>query len=89
MKLSKNQIVVNAVEPGSDMDWLEGPNESSQQPAKQEQTNPMDINDAFTMIAIESFEPTPKLNPEQTPPSTTEKQKGHKFLSKKKQGKRK
>ena len=88
MKLSNHPIVVNAVEPVSDMDWLEGPNESSQQPAKQDQTNPMDINDAFTMIAIESFEPTPKLNSEQTPPST-EKQKGHKFLSKKKQGKRK
>ncbi len=87
MKHSNHPIVVNAVEPLSDMDWLEGPNESSQQPAKQEQTNPMDINDAFTMIAIESFEPTPTHPPTQTPP--TEKQKGHKYLSKKKQEKRK
>jgi len=87
MKHSNHPIVVNAVELGSDMDWLEGPHESSQQPAKQEQTNPMDINDAFTMIAIESFEPTPTQTP--TPTPATEKQKGHKYLSKKKQGKRK
>lgn len=59
--------------------------------------NPIDINDAFDKIAVESFErfpthpthPTHPDNSDQPTPSTCEKQKVHKYLSKKKQGKRK
>ena len=71
------------------MDWLEQITEQTEQP---EQTNPTDqsnINDAFDKIAVESFEPFPTNQDKSQPTPTSEKQKGHKFLSKKKQGKRK
>ena len=64
----------------------------SDQPNNQSvvQQNQMDINDAFDKIAIESFEAAPSQLAVAAPPAaTSEKQKGHKYLSKKKQEKRK
>ena len=71
------------------MDWLEdvkGPDQPSNSSATQ--LNQIDINDAFDKIAVESFEAFP-TQVATAPAAVSEKQKGHKYLSKKKQGKRK
>jgi hypothetical protein len=72
------------------MDWLEdvkGPDQPNNQSVAQ--MNQMDINDAFDKIAVESFEAVPTQQTIQTPQPASEKQKGHPYRSKKKQGKRK
>ena len=72
------------------MDWLEdvkGPDQPSS--SSETQLNQIDINDAFDKIAVESFEAFPTQQDKQSPQPVSEKQKGHKYLSKKKQGKHK
>ena len=70
------------------MDWLEDVKGPDQQSSSSEtQLNQIDINDAFDKIAVESFEAFPTQAA--APAAVSEKQKGHKYLSKKKQGKRK
>ena len=72
------------------MDWLEDVKRPDQPNNQSEtQTAQMDINDAFDKIAVESFEAVPTQNTTTPAATASEKQKGHKYLSKKKQGKRK
>lgn len=76
------------------MDWLEDSQGPSDQPSHQSETQSaqMDINDAFDMITLDSFEVVPGQLAAAAAAATSAvcaKQKGHKYLSKKKQGKRK